>query len=125
MRAVVTQLTRGIAPWTPFKATMMIKNDLIKVRIAAHEKGIVIQAADDAKMSTSAFVRCATLAAINGRTLSRPLLADSEHMRRLAHNLATVADRKEADRHTLASLAKSIAEEIHAITSRQLERLRS
>jgi hypothetical protein len=103
---------------------MMIKNDLIKVRIAAHEKDIVAQAADEARMSTSAFVRCATLAAINGRTLSRPLLADSEHMRRLAHNLATVADREEADRHTLASLAKSIADEIHAITSRQLERVR-
>jgi hypothetical protein len=101
----------------------MIKNDFIKVRIAAHEKDVVIQVADEAEMSTSAFVRSATLAAINGRTLSRPLLADSAHMRRLAHNLATVADREDADRHTLAALAKSIADEIHAITSRHLERV--
>jgi hypothetical protein len=104
---------------------MMIKSDLIKIRIAAHEKDIVDQAADDANMSTSAFVRSATLAAIYGRTFSRPLLADSAHMRRLANDLATVAERDEADRHTIASLAKSIADEIHAITSRQLERLRS
>jgi hypothetical protein len=42
----------------------MIKNDLIKVRIAAHEKDVVIQAADEAEMSTSAFIRRATLAAM-------------------------------------------------------------
>jgi len=60
---------------------------------------------------------------MTGRMMTRPMLADAAHMRRLANSLATMAESKEVAPETFAAFAKTVASQIHTIASRHLNQV--
>lgn len=93
---------------------------VIKFRVVEGDKLLFAKAAADADMTLSSYLRRAGRMAMNGRMMTRSMLAEAAHMRRLANSLATMAESKEVDPETLAAFAKSVAGEIHTIASRRL-----
>ncbi len=94
--------------------------NVIKFRVAERDKLLFAKAAADADMTLSSYLRRAGRMAVSGRMMTRPMLTEAAHMRRLANSLVTMAESKEVAPETLAAFAKSVAGEIHAIASRRL-----
>lgn len=98
-------------------------DNVIKFRVAERDKLLFAKAAAAAGMTLSSYLRRAGRMAVTGRMMTRPMLAEAAHMRRLANSLATMAESRDVDRETFVALAKSVAGEIHAIASRRLNQV--
>lgn len=97
-----------------------MQSEVIKFRVDAGEKQRIINAAQNAGISTSDLLRRAGRAAAAGRIASRAVLSDLVLIRATANRLAAIVDDSAADPAAVAAGVKAAVADFRQIAARYL-----